>query len=70
MTGFCALLVCVALCLSAAAGAGQQSSFPADRVLTHREQAALVKGWIQNRFDTVLPALMRREKNKLIGVWK
>jgi Xaa-Pro aminopeptidase len=33
---------------------------PADRVLTHREQAPLVKGWIQKRFDTVLPQLMTR----------
>jgi Xaa-Pro aminopeptidase len=33
---------------------------PADRVLTHREQAPLVKSWIQKRFDTVLPALMTR----------
>jgi hypothetical protein len=35
-------------------------------VLTHREQAPLVKSWIQRRFDTVLPALMRREK---IDMW-
>jgi Xaa-Pro aminopeptidase len=33
---------------------------PAERVLTHREQAALVKGWIQKRFDTLLPTLMQR----------
>jgi Xaa-Pro aminopeptidase len=66
MTRFRALFLCLALCLSTAAGAGQQSSYPADRVLTHREQAALVKGWIQKRFDTVLPALMRREK---IDMW-
>ena len=52
MTRFRALFLCLALCLSTAAGAGQQSSFPADRVLTHREQATLVKGWIQKRFDT------------------
>jgi hypothetical protein len=30
-------------------------------VLTHREQAPLVRGWIEKRFDTVLPELMRRE---------
>ena len=30
-------------------------------MLTHREQAPLVKGWIAKRFDTVLPALMTRE---------
>ena len=33
---------------------------PAQRVLTHREQAPLVKGWIQKRFDTLLPRLMSR----------
>ena len=33
---------------------------PAVRVLTHREQAPLVKAWIQKRFDTVLPQLMSR----------
>jgi Xaa-Pro aminopeptidase len=32
-----------------------------DRVLTHREQAPLIKGWIQKRFDAILPELMRRE---------
>lgn len=34
---------------------------PDDRVLTHREQAPLVRTWIQTRFTEVLPALMRRE---------
>jgi Xaa-Pro aminopeptidase len=34
---------------------------PTQRVLTHREQAPLVKGWIAKRFDTVLPQLMTRE---------
>jgi len=34
---------------------------PAQRVLTHREQAPLVKAWIARRFDTVLPGLMTRE---------
>ncbi len=34
---------------------------PTQRVLTHREQAPLVKAWIQKRFDTVLPMLMARE---------
>ena len=32
-----------------------------ERVLTHREQAPLIKQWITTRFDTVLPELMRRE---------
>jgi Xaa-Pro aminopeptidase len=40
--------------------------YPIDRVLTHREQAPLVKQWIVTRFDTILPALMRREK---IDMW-
>lgn len=30
-------------------------------VLSHREQAPLIKSWIVKRFDTVLPMLMRRE---------
>jgi len=34
---------------------------PTQRVLTHREQAPLVKEWIQKRFDTALPMLMERE---------
>jgi Xaa-Pro aminopeptidase len=39
----------------------QAPQFPTDRVLTHREQAGHVHRWISDRFDTVLPALMRRE---------
>ena len=41
---------------------GQTPTFPdpTQRVLTHREQAPLVKGWIQKRFDTLLPQLMSR----------
>ncbi|MDQ3169516.1 MAG: Xaa-Pro aminopeptidase, partial [Acidobacteriota bacterium] len=38
-----------------------QASLPQDRVLTHREQAPIVKNWIQQRFTRVLPDLMRRE---------
>jgi Xaa-Pro aminopeptidase len=55
----CALALVIA---AAAALAAQPTSYPdpATRVLTHREQAPLVKGWIQKRFDTVLPALMTR----------
>src|SRR5918995_699830 len=47
---------------SVATVAGQTAAYPdpAQRVLTHREQAPLVKSWIQKRFDTVLPALMSR----------
>jgi Xaa-Pro aminopeptidase len=36
-------------------------AFEEHRVLTHREQASLVRGWIEKRFDTLLPGLMRRE---------
>lgn len=32
-----------------------------ERVLTHREQAPLIRSWIVKRFDTVLPDLMRRD---------
>lgn len=52
--------------VSAATVLGQAPTYPSDRVLTHREQAPLVKAWIQKRFDTVLPALMQREK---IDMW-
>jgi len=48
------------LLLAASSSDRQTQSFPDDRVLTHREQAPLVKGWIEKRFDTVLPDLMRR----------
>jgi Xaa-Pro aminopeptidase len=36
-------------------------TLPVNRVLTHREQAPLQFRWIEQRFQTVLPALMRRE---------
>jgi Xaa-Pro aminopeptidase len=38
-----------------------QSQYPQDRVLTHREQAPIMQGWIAQRFARVLPALMQRE---------
>jgi Xaa-Pro aminopeptidase len=50
------------LALPAPPATQRATDYPANRVLTHREQAALVKGWIQKRFETVLPALMQREK--------
>jgi Xaa-Pro aminopeptidase len=55
-----ATAVIALLCLAATAGAQTTYPDPAQRVLTHREQAALVKGWIQKRFDTLLPNLMQR----------
>lgn len=45
----------------AAARPGSQPSYPTDRVLSLREQAPLVHGWIAERFARVLPGLMRRE---------
>jgi Xaa-Pro aminopeptidase len=54
------------LTLSLLQPAAPAVTYPLDRVLTHREQAALVKTWIQKRFDTLLPDLMRREK---IDMW-
>jgi hypothetical protein len=39
---------------------------PTQRVLTHREQAPLIKTWIERRFDTVLPDLMARTS---IDMW-
>jgi hypothetical protein len=40
---------------------GPAPSFPEERVLTHREQAGLVRGWLEKRFETMLPEMMRRE---------
>jgi hypothetical protein len=46
--------------LGVAAAAQPVYPDPAQGVLTHREQAPLIKGWIAKRFDTVLPDLMTR----------
>ena len=48
-------------CATTVSAAVAAQPFPADRVLTHREQAPIIRKWIQERFATVLPALMRRE---------
>jgi Xaa-Pro aminopeptidase len=66
MTRICASLTLASTLAATATALAQPPLFPTDRVLTHREQAPLVKSWIQKRFDTVLPALMRREK---IDMW-
>ena len=66
MTGTRVSLTLLATLVSATAVLAQTTAFPSDRVLTHREQAPLVKSWIQKRFETVLPPLMRREK---IDMW-
>ena len=38
-----------------------ERTLPQNRVLTHREQAPIVRARIVKRFETVLPGLMRRE---------
>jgi Xaa-Pro aminopeptidase len=50
----------VVVATAASSAQAPQYPDPAQRVLTHREQAPIIKGWIQKRFDTVLPALMTR----------
>lgn len=59
------LITAIAVALSTASPVAQTLG-AGDRVLTHREQAPLVKNWIARRFDTVLPELMRREA---IDMW-
>jgi Xaa-Pro aminopeptidase len=54
------LAVIALSCLAVTAQAQTTYPDPAQRVLTHREQAVLVKGWIQKRFETLLPNLMQR----------
>ena len=51
-----------AVAAAAVVSSAQAPSYPdpTQRVLTHREQAPLVKGWIQKRFDTLMPQLMSR----------
>jgi len=55
-------LIAVAF-LVQAAGFAQSgtTSYPTDRVMTLREQAPLVRGWIDQRLETILPEVMRRE---------
>jgi len=53
-------LAVVSLPPTPAAQTPARAAYPVDRVLTHREQSTLVRGWIADRFDAVLPALMRR----------
>lgn len=56
-----ATLLCLLIALVTTA-----SDSPAPRVLTHREQAQFVRAWIEKRFNTILPELMRRER---IDMW-
>ncbi len=39
----------------------QSEFFPDQRILTHREQAPIMRRILEERFDTLLPELMRRE---------
>jgi Xaa-Pro aminopeptidase len=54
-------LITAAVIISAFAAPVAQTPPAGERVLTHREQAPLIKSWIAKRFDTALPELMRRE---------
>ena len=51
----------VALTAAAAQLPTPERTLPENRVLTHREQAPIVRARIVERFETVLPELMRRE---------
>jgi Xaa-Pro aminopeptidase len=55
------IVAVIVLGVSGVLAAQQAPSFPTGRVLSHRDQAAHVKQWILERFDDVLPGLMRRE---------
>jgi Xaa-Pro aminopeptidase len=59
-------LIAALFVLSVGVSGAVEYDYPKDRVLTHREQAPLIREWIVKRFDTVLPRLMRREK---IDMW-
>lgn len=54
------VMLATALAALAASPASSQSLLES-RILTHREQAPLVRSWIEKRFATILPGLMRRE---------
>lgn len=46
---------------SLAIAAALSTAASQERILTHREQAALQQSWVMKRFATILPELMRRE---------
>ncbi|MBA3269833.1 MAG: M24 family metallopeptidase [Acidobacteria bacterium] len=56
----CRLLLAMLVAIAAPHAQAPQYPDPTERVLTHREQAPLVKAWIQKRFDTLMPQLMDR----------
>ena len=49
----------VGLFASVTSPAPQAGPEPDQRILTHRQQAVLIRGFIEKRFDTLLPRLMR-----------
>jgi len=49
----------VGLFASVTSPAPQTGPEPDQRILTHRQQAVLIRGFIEKRFDTLLPRLMR-----------
>lgn len=55
------LAVIVVFCLASLARGAAAGPLDGIRVLTHREQAPLERAWIEKRFQTVLPVVMRRE---------
>ena len=64
MRAACTTLALSMLLPMLAVGQGLPSperTLPENRVLTHREQAPIVRSRIVKRFETVLPELMRRE---------
>lgn len=56
-----ALLLCCLAVPAAAQPARSEPTFPHNRVLTHREEAPIIRQRIADRFETLLPTLMRRE---------
>ena len=55
-------LPAVLICLLASAGPAVSQTVAGagdNKVLTHRQQAVLIRGFIEKRFDTLLPRLMR-----------
>ena len=51
-------LLCL-LCFSAAASLTEAGAAPDAPILTHRQQSVLIRSFIEKRFDTLLPRLMR-----------
>ena len=54
-------LVLASLTIATALTSAPAAQTPPIHVLTHREQSVVQQRWIEDRFKTLLPALMRRE---------